>query len=151
MARTAHLRRQHDSALELVGELSVLIAERPGIAETGGAFRAAMLLARLSGLLRIHFAQEDRHLYPGMMASGQGGGAETARRFFEEMGHIGGAYTAYTAKWAMSQAIQADADEFRRESTALFAALADRIARENDELYPLADAMFEESQRAGAA
>lgn len=151
MPRTAHLRRQHDHALEIVGQLDTLMAERPGIEDSEGAFRASMLLARLSGLLRIHFAQEDRHLYPGMMASGRGGGAETARRFFEEMGHIGGAYAAYAAKWSMSQSIHGDTAGFRRESAALFAALGDRIARENAELYPLADAMFEQDHSISAA
>lgn len=139
MIRTASLRRQHDAALLLAGEIKRLIAELGEAPHADGAFRITLLFAKLTGALRIHFAQEDKLLYPALMASGRGGTAATARRFFEEMGRIGPAFADYVEKWRTSAAILADWKGFRGETEALFAALADRIARENEELYPLAD------------
>ena len=144
MSRTANLRRQHDAAVVIVGELSTLIAARPGIEARDGAFQATLLLAKLTGLLRIHFAQEDRQLYPSLMASGRGGVAEVARRFFEEMGSLGPTYGEFVQRWTSATDILSDPRAFRRESKAIFAALADRITRENEQLYPLADAQIDD-------
>src|SRR3546814_5419189 len=78
------------------------MGEEPSLS---GVFGLTISLAKLSGTLRIHFAQEDRHLYPSLMASGQGDIAATARRFLEEMGQIGPALNAFTAKWRDSATI----------------------------------------------
>ncbi len=145
------MRRQHDAAGNLASQITAQI-DRIGAHPTADdAFRITMLLAKLTGTLRIHFAQEDRHLYPSMMASGQGGAAATARRFFEEMGQIGPAIAAFGETWLNSSAIVRDWDGFRAETNALFAALTDRITRENEILYPLADALAEEDVPVQAA
>ena len=144
MSRTANLRRQHDAAVTIVGEINNLLLARPGVEVRDGAFQATLLLAKLTGLLRIHFAQEDRQLYPALMASGRGGVAEVARRFFEEMGDLGPTYGAYAQRWASADQILSDPRGFRRESKTVFTALADRITRENEQLYPLADAQIDE-------
>ncbi|RVT92487.1 hemerythrin domain-containing protein [Sphingomonas crocodyli] len=143
MSRTANLRRQHDAAVIIVGEINNLLLARPGIEARDGAFQASLLLAKLTGLLRIHFAQEDRQLYPSLMASGRGGVAEIARRFFEEMGDLGQAYGAFAQRWESATQILNDPRGFRRESKVIFTALADRITRENEQLYPHADAAID--------
>lgn len=107
------------------------------------AFRLTMILAKLVGTLRIHLAQEDRSLYPELMASGRGGVAATARLFFEEMGQLAPQIIAYSEKWLNSSHLLADWAGFRLETDTVFAALADRIERENEILYPMADAMAE--------
>lgn len=139
--RTARLRHQHDVALALVGEITALIARMGDTPSRADAYQATMLLAKLTGVLRIHFAQEDRMLYPSLMASGRGGVAAVARAFFEEMGQIGPVFVAYSEQWRSIEAILSRPAVFRSESAALFAALGGRIERENRELYPLADAM----------
>lgn len=141
MGRTANLRRQHDGAMALVGELTARI-DRLDPAGTDRVTAAAivLLLAKLEGLLRIHFAQEDRVLYPSLMRSPDATVADTARRFFDEMGAIGPAFDAYVAEWRAADAVMARPQAFAEASRALFAALGDRIARENGELYPMADA-----------
>lgn len=144
MSRTANLRRQHDAAVAIVGEMNRLLSDRPGIEARDGAVQATLLLAKLTGLLRIHFAQEDRQLYPALMASGRGGVAAVARRFFEEMGSLGPTYGAFSQRWASAEQVLSDPRGFRRESRTVFAALADRITRENDQLYPLADAQIDD-------
>ncbi|TZG26189.1 hemerythrin domain-containing protein [Sphingomonas montanisoli] len=142
MSRTANLRRQHDDAVAIVGEFNALLAGRPGIETRDGAFQATLLLAKLTGLLRIHFAQEDRQLYPSLMASG-GRAAMIARRFVDEMGDLGPTYGAFAQRWESAARILSDPRGFRRESKAVFTALADRITRENEQLYPIADAQMD--------
>jgi hypothetical protein len=143
MTRTANLRRQHDGALAIAGEISAIIERMGDEPSRDDAYAATMLLAKLTGVLRIHFAQEDKLLYPSLMASGRGGVAAVARAFVEEMGQIGPAFAAFSEKWRSHGAILAEPALFRTECLALFAALADRIRRENEELYPLADNLDE--------
>lgn len=136
MARTDILRRQHDAAVVLVEEINGSIQN---FDEPRDAYAIALRLAKLNGLLRIHFAQEDRSLYPAMMASSDAQVADTAATFQREMGYLGAAFASFIDRWGMSAAIAANFDQFRDESAELFGKLANRIERENEELYRLAD------------
>lgn len=136
MCRTANLRRQHDAAVALVGEISAL-SDRLG--EPGIPYRVGLLLAKLTGLLRIHFAQEDKLLYPYMIHSADPDASSTAMAFQAEMGGLGGAYEAFASRWSSGETIRTAPAAFRKEAGDVFAALALRIERENSQLYPLAD------------
>ena len=138
--RTDNLRRQHDAALAVAAGLREAIAAAGDHPSGDAASGLSILIARLTGALRIHFAQEDKVLYPSLMASGRGGVAAVARRFYEEMGQIGPAVAAYGERWRTSAAIQQRWAAFCGETDAILGALAGRIVRENEELYPLADA-----------
>ena len=151
MSRTTNLRRQHDGALAMVGDLVRAMEQLGDRPDRDQAYRITMLLARLTGVLRVHFAQEDRLLYPSLMASGQGGVAAVARDFFAEMGQIGSMFAAYVECWTSADEIVARPQDFRRESEVLFAALTNRIKRENEILYPLADQMGPEEHSKNAA
>lgn len=151
MLRTENLRRQHDAALAMVDAINASIEEMGEEPALRGVFGLTMSIAKLSGTLRIHFAQEDQHLYPSLMASGQGGVAATARRFLDEMGQIGPAFNSFTEKWRDSATIVRNWADFRSETRAIFEALATRIHCENDELYPLADEMASYSWSGRAA
>ncbi|MBN8806842.1 MAG: hemerythrin domain-containing protein [Sphingomonas sp.] len=151
MSATANLRRQHDAATLIVSDIVAMVAQIGAQPTSAQAFRLTILLAKLVGTLRIHFAQEDRHLYPSLMASGQGGTAAVARRFFEEMGHLGPALMAFVERWRSPDAIVADWTGYRDEQRAVFTALADRIERENTILYPLADELTDTARGASAA
>ncbi len=147
--RTTTLRRQHDTALKIAGEI---LAEAESLTDDRThALKVTLQLARLTGLLKIHFAQEDRGLYPSLMASGRGGVAQVAQRFFEEMGKIGPAYEAFVAKWSNVDTLATDPAGFRTECAAIFAALADRIERENEILYPLVDTELDQTGASRAA
>ena len=138
MSRTANLRRQHDAAIDLVAQ----IAESSKAPESRDrAYRIAVLLAKLTGMLRIHFVQEDKTLYPYMTASTNVTAVTKAHEFQDEMGGLGAAFEAFAKRWSTSAAIARDFDQFRRESEHIFGALGERIKRENEELYPLADAI----------
>ena len=134
------LRRQHDAAVELVGKIGIAIRN---YAHSRDAYEISLKLARLSGLLRIHFAQEDRVLYPAMLNSPDPDVISTAATFVAEMGDIGQKFENYMGRWGSSTAIAADFASFRDETASLFGALANRIERENENLYPLADALEE--------
>lgn len=138
MSRTSSLRLQHDAAVKIVGEI-VEVSRR--IDSQSDAYRVSMLLARLTGLLRIHFVQEDKTLYPYMIDSTNQAASQRAAAFSEEMGGLSAVYDAFSERWTSSDAIFSDAAAFRRESGDVFAALSNRIVRENEQLYPLADAI----------
>jgi len=148
--RTTSLRRQHDSALQLAGEITAKARQLGQAPARTQALEVTLLLAKLTGLLRIHFAQEDRSLYPTLMASSRGGVAEMARRFFEEMGQIGPAYAAFSAKWSSVDTLVAAPAAFEAECAAIFGALAARIERENNELYPAVDAEHDQAAQRAA-
>ncbi len=136
--RTLALRRQHDAALDLVKE--IMAATPPsGPIETLAAYRIGLNLAKLTGLLRIHFAQEDKALYPLMTGSAHADAAALAVRFQDDMGGLAPVYFDFAERWAVSAAIASDADGFRHDCAAVFGALGERVRRENEELYPLAD------------
>ena len=136
MAATDNFRRQHNDLLGLVGEIQDL-ASSPR-SETA-SIKICRILSRMSGKLSIHLAAEDKSLYPRLVASDDAGTSEVAKRFQEEMSGLGDVYNAFAAKWRTPQAIDDDFEGFVAESGEVFAALGDRIARENRELYPLAD------------
>ena len=138
MARTDTLRRQHDAAVALVGEIQRKVGSYRGAAD---AHSILLCLAKLDGLLRIHFAQEDRSLYPAMISSPDLQVASTAAAYQQEMGGLGMTFAQYVARWSGSGSIAGNFTLFRNESASVFAALADRIERENNHPYPLANDM----------
>ena len=103
------------------------------------AIPIARLIGKLNVLLRVHLAYEDTVLYPLMMRSGDGEAAALAYLFSEETGAIAPQFEDFVRRWSGPTAIDAMFDSFREEATMLFAALAARIERENDLLYPLAE------------
>lgn len=138
MGRTANLRLQHDAAIKLVADIHAL-ADRLG--EEGVPYQLGMLLARLTGTLRIHLAQEDKTLYPHMIASADREVSDTALAFKEEMGGLSRAFGEFAERWNSAGRIAADPQGYRAESRAILDTLVDRIARENALLYALADAI----------
>ncbi|HEX7875266.1 MAG TPA: hemerythrin domain-containing protein [Sphingobium sp.] len=148
--RTSVLRRQHDAAMAIAQETGRNAARFADAPRREDAYALTLSLARLTGLLHIHFAQEDRLLYPQLMAVETGDVAEVAQRFFKEMGPISAYYADVTTRWSSVDALMAEPQRFAREVTELFAALGQRIRRENQELYPLAEALWANSGLASA-
>jgi hemerythrin-like domain-containing protein len=144
MTHTTNLRRQHDVILALADDL---VAAQESLATSAEAAGAATRLAKLTGVLQLHLAAEDRALYPRLRASSDAAVADTARRFMREMGGLAQVYGEFEARWRSASAIQANPDGFRAETAAVLGALGTRIARENAELYPLADAPAPDTRR----
>lgn len=131
MTITEQYRQQHARLLELAGAISSRLGAEP---LDGGEVR--MELSRLAGLLKLHLAMEDEVLYPSLAASPDPEVSETARIFAEEMGGLAAAFGAYNERWAVDT-IEREPAMFAEETRRVFAALARRIDRENNELYPL--------------
>lgn len=138
MARTDTLRRQHDRAMEIAQHLRTMTRH---YRRRDDAVSIATELARLLGLLRIHLAQEDQSLYPAMMASSDPQAATLARDYQREMGDLALVLEGFMQRWCSSTVIALKIDEFRTDLDRLLTALALRIERENQFLYPLADSL----------
>jgi hemerythrin-like domain-containing protein len=135
MSKTAQFRRQHGEIVEIVGQIEACLA--PGkLPAAAAAVRSA--LSTLAGKLSIHLSMEDQSLYPRLKAHADKELRETAAKFDTEMSSIKAAFLAYNRKWS-EQAIKNDPAGFAGETKQIFAALASRIQRENNVLYPLAD------------
>jgi hypothetical protein len=131
MPFTDKFRQQHEEILAVVGELNQQIKVR------ADAQVLRTVLSNLAGKLNFHLALEDKALYPRIRKL-EGEAPSLAARFQQEMGGLGGVFQAYNSKWQVS-VIRNDPEGFAAESRDVFHALGRRIARENAELYPLAD------------
>lgn len=146
-----------------IREIGRLRAEHAAI-ETLSHFLMAMVaaphpprpteLAAVRGMLRDtltrHLKCEDWALYPRLRASGDAEAVRLAGMFVDEMGHIASDFSAYDARWT-AEAIEADWDGFRAETTGILDALGMRIDRENQHLYPVAERLASAGERHGRA
>ncbi|XUU61683.1 hemerythrin domain-containing protein [Erythrobacter sp. HA6-11] len=138
MSQTHTFRRQHAAIEKLASELSEAMS---GIDADPDAELCAHIIAKMTGILTLHLAAEDRSLYPRMIASSDPGVSKTASKFAEEMGNLAPAYSEFEARWRSADAICDDPQGFRHEANAILQALSTRIHRENTVLYPLAERM----------
>ena len=132
MGYTDKFRAQHDDILQVAGDIT---AKLQANAEPAALRK---LLSNLAGKVNFHLAMEDEALYPRLMADGSAAVKTRAAKFKDEMGGLGRVFTDYNNKW-QTAAIRADFEGFAHETRKVFGALAKRIERENNELYPLAD------------
>lgn len=103
---------------------------------------STQILGYLKDLLKdltIHLTLEDAILYPKMMRSSNSTVATTAKKYKDEMGGIAQVAMTYKAKWSTSKAISSNPGEFITETKGLFAAIQERIVREDKILYPMFD------------
>lgn len=135
MRRTEQFRKQHEGIVGLVQEISKKLDSRT-VADNAQEMR--LIISKLAGLVKVHLAMEDKALYPSLATSSDPTVTATAKRFMTEMGGISEAFNKYYEKWT-TQAIRDQSDAFIRETQRLFNILGQRIERENNELYPLAD------------
>ena len=133
MSFTDKFRTQHDEILALAGEITAQLHAR------ADAVAVRKQLSSLAGKVNFHLAMEDKALYPRLMQQKGSSADAIAAKFQAEMGGLARVFADYNAKWQVS-AIRADLPGFTNETRKLFGALAHRIARENADLYPLADA-----------
>lgn len=136
MARTDKFRQQHNELLALANELQALLHE-DALSKDGAAARHC--LGNLMGKLVMHLSTEDKVLYPELEAHKDPAVATLARRFANEMKATSASVVAYNGRWATPTAIKANAHDFIKETKEVIKILADRIKRENQELYAAAD------------
>jgi len=137
------LRAQHDAlsaiAVELLEQVNGSEKPRPV-----GALRW-----KLARALIAHLAVEDGYLYPDMLSAADMEARRIAVAFQREMGDLAGRFTDYMARWT-DERIAKEWLAFREETQAMMGALAARITCENERLYPLAPARWQESGQESA-
>lgn len=135
MAQADSFYKQHEELVEVVGKISGKLNAATIVAQAG---EVRGLLNTLLGKLSIHLSMEDKALYPRLQQHADAKIRDTAKKFAAEMANVAPVVQAFGAKWNESE-IKANPAAFVEETKKLFAALADRIRRENTELYPLLD------------
>lgn len=141
------LRRQHDAALTMAQQLLELVDRFDAHV---GAVPILVQFNRLMAILRVHLAHEDVELYPLLVSSPDDRVARTARLFVDEMGDLAVNLECFAQHWSCSASIASRFGEFREAVHELMLALAVRIERENQYLYPLADAALADWRRDAA-
>lgn len=136
MSRTERFRQQHNEMLALATELQSLLNES-ALSKDGTAARVC--LGKLMGKLTMHLSIEDKVLYPALEVHNDPTVAALARRFASEMKSTTPAVLAYNVRWATPTAIKENASVFVKETKNVIGILAERIKRENQELYAAAD------------
>ena len=131
------LRAEHAALVTLSGFMIEFVAARrpprpTELAAVRGMFRDTLVR---------HLKCEDWALYPRLQTKGEPVLAELAARFVDEMGHIAEAFEAYDSYWTQLR-VEADWPGFCAETRAILTALGDWIAREESELYPVAETLF---------
>ncbi len=147
MKATAELRREHARILKKASLLNGLAGSRM-TADVAQQSRAVIL--GIDQLLVDHLTKEDEGLYPTLMLAADPVVREAAQTCFEDMGGILGAWIAYRQHWTVP-AIAADPQRFQAASGGVIGALAMRVERENQELYPMMDALSQTADRGACA
>lgn len=104
----------------------------------GDAAQIRKALRELETVLLRHLAFEDARLYPVLEAAAPPI-AERARRYRAEMGDLSSSVVAFLQRWSTEGAIEADPNAFARAWAAVRAALEQRMAAEDDDLYDVAE------------
>ena len=145
MRHTELYRQQHAAIAELIRKLEQSLDVDKLQQNTMQVWH---LLAELSGQIVVHLSGEDRWLYPELHRCGDSQAEAIARAFSEEMGHIAGAFKAYTERWLMPSAIANEPQAFIEQTREIAGTLNHRMRREHIELYSLADRLHAASTAA---
>jgi hemerythrin-like domain-containing protein len=127
----SELTRQHEEIALVARQLATAISN------SGQYQPIAALRWQLARLLMTHLAMEDRLFYPAMERLTDAEARTTAAAFKAEMGGLADAFGTYMSHWTDAR-VAAEWPIFCAETRALLDALARRIERENQQLYPLA-------------
>lgn len=134
MPPTDSFRKQHDEIIEELLKLEVLAQVVPL-----RAGEVAKQFECLADKINAHLAMEDQILYPLLLRSGNSAAVETARRFQSEMGGLKMRFMKFYSEWSAAKKISSNEARFLTQLADISAALKKRVAKENTELYPLAD------------
>jgi hypothetical protein len=133
---TDNYRRQHREIVLCLENLARLLDEA---SLKKNSHEARSTLAALAGMVKVHLAGEDKALYPRLQASRDANTKALASAFAAELGGLGQAFGGYVGRFSTADAISSRAAQFVSETNAIREALVGRIAKEESQLYPLAD------------
>lgn len=130
--------RQHHQELRAIAARIEAVLDPDSIAADPNT--VAGVVRELFGKFSVHLAIEDKSLYPRAKALADARLREVACRFEAEMGDLGQRFDAYRQAWPGPLAIGRDPALFARQTREVLAALKERVAREESQLYDLIDA-----------
>ena len=139
MPETDRLRAQHAAASAMIDRL-LKLAERCDSHDQ--AYCLALQVAKLTSLLRVHFAQEDCFLYATLFDCGDPEVSRIALDYFQEWGGLAERLEMFAFRWCSPDTISAGFRSFRPELTELCGQLLRRIALESAYLYPLVESVL---------
>lgn len=131
-------RRQHRDLLAVASLLGDQ-ADLGSVSSPGGTRDLRTQVADLSGKVMVHLQLEDRHLYPELMASPHDEVRVVAAAYRGSMGTLRATAEGFSRRWLRPAAIEQSPAAFTAELRALLHTLAERIASEDAELFPLAE------------
>ena len=141
-AVTQRFSRQHAELIDLAKELLKQLDTRTLARDARPARRA---LAAFSGRLRVHAAMEQDALYPRLLSSTDQQVAGKAQALLAEVGDIYQSFFEHLARFPDAPSIEREPEHFSRETMQFLHRLRLRMKRENDELYPLVEALFDQA------
>ena len=136
MVKTKYFRDQHVELLTIASEISAQLNVNK---LSNDASEVSELLSKLLNKLTVHLSMEDEKIYPKLLRHHGEKIKTIAQKFIDEMGGIGKVVAAYADKWFSASEIQKNPSTFITETNNIFDALANRIERENKELYKIID------------
>ena len=136
-APSLRFRRQHEELMNIAAKLfPELVPAKIATDPT----EARRLMARFRGLLVVHAAMENEALYPRLLEHPRAEVRDVAKKLLAEVGSLYDGVHVHAERWSDAAAMQRDPSAFVRDTLELLKLLGRRMVRENQELYPLADA-----------
>lgn len=139
MIFTANLRKQHEETIRIINEISNYLTTA-SVAENSQQIRA--LLSTLIGKVNVHRAAEDNYLYPKLLKHESKELRSLAEKYYKGFINTKDALSNYSSKWASSTKIKDNPKEFIEDTKGTFNRIIDRIEKENNELFALADKLL---------
>lgn len=135
-----NLRRLQQEHRAIIRIGSDLIGVSREVRSREDADDARFLIEQLDRVLGLHLELEDSELYPALIGCGNPDAAEVAVACAEDMGGLAEVWSDYLRHWPAGM-IYRDADRFAAVTRVLIEAVAQRVDREERELYPLAECL----------
>ena len=124
---------KHDAIKEILSEIKPL--------EEAGAQNSeeiAMKIGKLSVIIQMHLAGEDKYLYPYLLKSSEPKTRAITSAYMTEMKQIEDGFLRFLAKFKTADSIRSDFCSFQKDFLKINASIRQRMEREEHELYPLA-------------
>lgn len=134
MSNAQMLRKHHQGLKQMANELEKCLADKDAKVRLQVA---VIWVSRMTGLLALHLALEDKVMYPRLVAHRDWEVGTLARGYQAEVGGLRDAFEAYRKRWSRPAAMAAEWDAFARETRVILAALRSRVLLEEKEIYGL--------------
>lgn len=129
-----NLKRQHSEIMQLTNYILNNIEKYTVVQNVHEIVKS---INTITGKLKIHLLNEDKFLYPQLLKSSDIELNTFGKKYYEEMKEVTEAYEKYKLKYNTVSKIEQNVDGFNKETKQVFKLLANRVDREEKELYSL--------------